>query len=179
MKTSTMAMSAALLLALPCCALGQPKPQTEPKVVCTAALPPPAELMGWTSPTPLASARRAADVPKSQLAPGRAVTALLHPVADVTFPVPPEKADGPPVFGGLYGVRIEQTGTYRLASSAAPWIDLYVGKTPVTSSAHSRGPDCTGVGKQVDFPLKPGDYLLQFSESLTPQAEIMLVRLGD
>jgi hypothetical protein len=29
----------------------------------------------------------------------------------------------------------------------------------------------------VEFPLQPGDYLLQFSGSLTPEPEIMVVKL--
>ena len=169
---------AALLLCLPGAALAQQKPQTEPKVVCTALAPPPPELKGWASPTPLPAARRAAELTQAALVPGKAITAQFHPVADVEYRVPPEKADGPAVFGGLYALKIDRAGTYRVASSAAPWMDVFVGKTPVTSTAHGHGPDCTGVGKEVDFPLQPGDYLLQFSESLTPAAEIMVARLG-
>jgi hypothetical protein len=176
MRIGGAATVAGLLLCLPGAAVAQ-KPQTEPKVVCTAVVAPPPELKGWVAPTPLPAARRAADLAKAAIVPGKAITAQFHPVAEVEYRVPPEQADGPAVFGGLYSLRIDKAGTYRVASSAAPWMDIFVGKTPVTSTAHGHGLDCTGVGKQVDFPLKPGDYLLQFSESLTPTAEIMVALL--
>ncbi len=57
-------------------------------------------------------------------------------------------------------------------------MDVFVAKDPVRSTAHGHGPDCTGIGKMVDFPLQPGDYLVQFSESLTPASEIMVVKLA-
>jgi hypothetical protein len=49
-------------------------------------------------------------------------------------------------------------GKAALAPGAAPWVDLFQGKTPVASVAHNHGPPCTGLGKMVDFPLQPGDY---------------------
>ncbi|MEI9890375.1 MAG: homogentisate 1,2-dioxygenase [Caulobacteraceae bacterium] len=139
---------------------------------------PPAELAGWEKPAPLPAARRPAELTAAELTPGKAVTAQLFPVADIEYRVPPQKADGPAVYGGLYELRIAEAGTYRVASSAGPWMDIFTGVTPVVSTAHGHGPPCTGVGKYVDFPLSPGDYLVQFSESLTPKTEIMVAKVG-
>ena len=170
---------AGLLLCLPGLALAQQKPQTEAKESCTATAAPPPELAGWNSPTPVTAARRAGDLSKAALVPGRATAADFHPVDQVEFRVAPAKADGPPVYGGLYSLKITQAGTYRLAANAGPWMDIFPGTstTPVTSIAHGHGPACTGVGKEVDFSLQPGDYLVQFSENLAPKAEIMLGKL--
>jgi hypothetical protein len=172
------AVSMALMLA-PGLALAQgKKPRTETPEVCAAPAAPPPLFAGWTQPTDLAAARHPADLAKARLIPGKAVTARLAPVDNVEYRVPPQKADGPQVYGGLYLIKVETPGTYRVqAGGAAPWMDLFQDKTIVKSTAYGHGPACTGMGKYVDFPLQPGDYLVQFSESLAPQAEIMVVKL--
>jgi hypothetical protein len=177
MRLGAAATVAGVLACLPMTALGAPKPDTIPKEACAAPAPPPAELAAWSSPSDLAAAASEAGLARAALIPGKAVTARFLPVAEVKYRVPPEKADGPAVFGGLYALRITQAGTYRVAAGAAPWMDLFQGKVPVTSVAHSHGPPCTGLGKMVDFPLQPGDYLVQFSESLQPQTEILVALL--
>jgi hypothetical protein len=168
---------AGMLVLLPLGALAAEKPNTVPKETCTARAPPPPEMAAWSSPSDLAAASSEAGLAKAALMPGKAINARLLPVSDVKYRVPPEKADGPQVFGGLYSLKITHAGTYRVAASAAPWMDLFQGKVPVTSVAHGHGPACTGLGKMVDFPLQPGDYLVQFSESLSPQTEIMVALL--
>lgn len=67
-----------------------------------------------------------------------------------------------------------------MASSAAPWMDVFgPGSTTPTKTVHfGRGPACTGLGKMVEFALQPGDYLLQFSESLTADPELLVVKTG-
>jgi hypothetical protein len=134
---------------------------------------------GWASPASLPPALTEADLARAALKPGQAVTARFVPVAQVKYRVPPERADGPATYGGLYRLSITEAGTYRVAASAAPWIDLFApGSTTPARTAHfGHGPACTGIGKMVEFPLQPGDYLLQFSESLTPDSEIMVVKL--
>jgi len=159
-------------------ALAADKPNTVPKAACTAKLPPPADMASWSAPDARAAATEEAGVARAALIPGKAVTARFAPVSEVHYRVPPEKADGPSTYGGLYSLKIVEPGVYRIASSAAPWMDVFVGKTPVTSIAHGHGPECTGIGKMVDFPLQPGDYLVQFSESLQPATEIMVVKLA-
>ena len=170
--------TAVLALAGAGAAFAADKPDTAPKETCTAKAAPPAEMAAWSAPSELPAAASEADLDRAQLTPGVAVTAAFDPVAQVKYRVPPEKADGPATFGGLYRLKITEAGTYRIASSAAPWMDVFITTTPVRSVAHGHGPACTGIGKEVDFPLQPGDYLLQFSESLAPKAEIMVVKLA-
>jgi hypothetical protein len=171
----------ALLILSPAATLAQDKkPNTVPPETCTAKAPPPAGMEAWSSPAPLAAAKGEADLGKAALKPGQAIKAGFSPVGQVKYRVPPEKADGPATFGGLYRLTIVEAGTYRVASSAAPWMDVFApaSSTPTTTVRFGHGPACTGLGKMVEFALQPGDYLLQFSESLTADPEIMVVKTG-
>lgn len=159
--------------------LAADKPNTVPKDSCTAKAPPPPEMADWARPANKPAALSEAELAKAPVAPGQAFKAGFSPVGQIKYRVPPEKADGPATYGGLYTLKIAEAGTYRIASSAAPWMDVFIGKNPVRSTAHGHGPECTGIGKMVDFPLQPGEYLLQFSESLTPDPEIMVVKLAN
>lgn len=174
-----LAIAMAVLLA-PAAAFAQDrKPNTAPPDTCTGRLPPPAGMEAWSSPAPLAAARSEADLAQAALKPGQAISARLAPVDQVKYRVPPEKADGPATFGGLYRLTVAEPGTYRIASSAAPWMDVFAagGATPAKTVHFGHGPACTGLGKMVEFALQPGDYLLQFSESLTPDPELLVVKL--
>ncbi|HEY4028736.1 MAG TPA: homogentisate 1,2-dioxygenase [Caulobacteraceae bacterium] len=171
----------ALLLLAPAPVLAQGKrPNTVPPETCTAKASPPSGMEAWSAPAPLAAALAEADLPKAALKPGQAVTVHFAPVGQVKYRVPPEKADGPATYGGLYRLTITEAGTYRVASSAAPWMDVFApgNSTPIKTVRFGHGPACTGIGKMVEFALQPGDYLLQFSESLTADPELMVVKTG-
>jgi hypothetical protein len=172
-------LAAAFAAASPALAQGK-KPNTVPPDTCTAKAPPPAEMAGWTSPAVLPAARSEADIGIATLTPGKAITAGFAPVAQVRYRVPPAKADGPATFGGLYALKVTEAGNYRVASSAAPWMDVFPagGSTPIRTVRFGHGPACTGIGKMVEFALQPGDYLLQFSESLTADPELMAAKLN-
>jgi hypothetical protein len=169
----------ALAAASPALAQGK-KPNTVPPDTCTARAAPPAEMVGWTAPVALPAAKSEADIAKATVTPGKAITAGFAPVAQVKYRVSPEKADGPATFGGLYALKITEAGNYRVASSAAPWMDVFTagGSTPTKTLRFGHGPACTGIGKMVEFALTPGDYLLQFSEGLTADPELMVVKLN-
>jgi hypothetical protein len=181
MRLNIAAAAAVTLALVPILAPAQGrKPRTEAMEACASPAPLPPEFAGWSQPADLAAARRPADLPKAQIVPGKAVNAQLAPVESVEYRVPPQKADGPQVYGGLYLLKIAQAGTYRVQSGVSPpWMDLFQDKTMVLSTSYGHGPACTGLGKYVDFPLQPGDYLVQFSESLKPQTEIMVVKLAN
>ena len=172
----------ALSLLTPASALAQDRPpNTVPPETCTAKAPPPAGMEAWSSPAPLAAARSEADLGKAALKPGQAINVGFSPVAQVKYRVAPEKADGPATFGGLYRLTIAEPGVYRVASSAAPWMDVFAlgSTTPTKTVRFGHGPACTGLGKMVEFALQPGQYLLQFSESLTPDPELLVVKLPE
>jgi hypothetical protein len=173
-------IAASLALALAAAPALAQKPNTVPPETCTARAAPPAGMEAWSSPAPLPAALSEADLGKAAIRPGQAVAARFAPVGQVKYRVPPEKADGPATYGGLYRLTIAEAGTYRVASSAAPWMDLFApgSAAPTRTARFGRGPACSGVGKMVEFPLQPGDYLLQFSESLVADPEIMVVKVG-
>ena len=148
----------ALLILAPASVLAQDKrPNTVPPETCTAKAPPPAGMEAWSQPAPLAAALGEAGLDKAALKPGQAVAARFVPVSQVKYRVPPEKADGPATYGGLYRLTITEPGTYRVASSAAPWMDVFApGSSTPTRTAHfGHGPACTGIGKMVEFPCSP------------------------
>jgi hypothetical protein len=183
MKTripAAVALLSATLIAAPVFAQGK-KPNTVPPENCSGKLPPPAGMEAWSAPKPLPAAHSEADLGKAAILPGQAVTAGFAPVAQVKYRVPPEKADGPATFGGLYRLTVAEPGTYRVASSAAPWMDVFApgSSTPTKTARFGHGPACTGLGKMVEFSLQPGQYLLQFSESLTPDPELLVVKLAE
>jgi hypothetical protein len=173
----TYAVAASLSAALAAAPALAQRPNTVPPDTCAAKAPPPADMAAWSSPTPLPAARSEANLPV--LPVGKAVQASFAPVAEVKYRVPPEKADGPATFGGLYGLTISEPGVYRVAASAAPWMDVFAGTTPVKTARFGHGPECTGIGKMVEFPLQPGTYLVQFSASLQPTTEILVIKTAD
>ena len=137
---------------------------------------PPTELLGWAQRRDLASAATSADLAKTMLAPGQAVTASLHPTRQVAYVAQPEKPGGSVAYGGMFKVRIAAPGTYRFVLGSGAWIDVLKDGAPVTSSAHAPAPGCTTARKTVEFPLQPGDYVLQVSANAEPTLALMIVQ---
>ncbi len=164
------------LLALP---LGAARAQDmAASPACTGAAPAlPAELAGWATRAPLRAAATPARAAAATLTVGKGIDATLLPTSALTYAIRPEKPGGSVSFGGLFGFTIGQAGTYRIALGSGAWIDVLRGKTPVTSSAHGHGPDCSTVRKMVDFPLVPGRYTLQVAANGAADLPILLTRL--
>lgn len=162
-----------ILLCLGTAAAAQEPAQQQP--ACTAVAPLPAELAAWTSPAALAaSADRNG---RAALAIGQAARLTLLPTPQVRYRPSPEKPGGSVSYGGIVAFRVDRAGTYRVALSSGAWIDVVRGGASVTSVAHGRGPDCTGVRKMVDFPLSPGRYQLQIAANGEPAITAMIVGL--
>lgn len=137
----------------------------------------PAELEGWSTASPLEAATGPAKLAKARLTVGSAVTAELARTSGVTYEVRPEKPGGSVSYGGLFGFEVKQEGTYRIALGSGAWIDVLKGKKAIASSAHGHGPDCSGIRKMVDFPLKSGRYTLQIAANGQPQLPLLITRL--
>lgn len=142
---------------------------SQPAPVCAGIVAPPAELAGWSHPSPLAAGMA--------LVPGSARIVPLAPVGTIHFPVPLGRTPEPADKGGLLTIAVTQPGTYRIALGSAAWIDVVRGTTSVPSMAHAHGPDCTGIRKMVNFPLVPGTYGLQISSAAVDALPVMIVRL--
>lgn len=136
----------------------------------------PAQVAGWTSKSDLTSAAKANDLSKAALTIGRAAALSLHPTRQVTYLTQPEKPGGSVAFGGMVEINIQVAGTYQVGIASGAWLDVLKDKTPVISTAHGHGPDCTSIRKVVDFPLTPGRYVIQISANADPKIAIMVWR---
>jgi hypothetical protein len=163
---------AAAIAGLTLSGAAQARDERPPCAQLDVSLPP--DLAAWSQRADLVAAAGLADLPKASLTPGRAVNAALHPTAAVAYVAAPGKpaAGGQ---GGLFGLRIDRAGTYRVVLGAGGWIDMLKNGVAVASSAHSPGPACSSARKMVDFPLERGDYVLQVSASPEPTVAILVI----
>lgn len=173
MKPITSLASLALfILAAPATA------QMDRQPACPAeAEPIPAALAAWKSQAKATAAADARGLAAAALAPGTAVDAALSRTGSVQYVVRPEKPGGSVSYGGMFAVKVVEAGTYRVALGSAAWIDVLHGKSAVESTAHGRGPACSGIRKMVDFPLQKGDYVLQIAANGTPSVPVLFTKL--
>lgn len=142
---------------------------------CTAPVAPQGELAAWTTPLAATASGDAGQLASSALSVGQAFNLALLPTPDVRFPVRPDNPGGSVSYGGLAGLRIDEAGTYRVALGSGAWVDVVSRGKALTSVGHGHGPECTGIRKMVDFPLKPGDYVLQIAANGKPEITVMVV----
>lgn len=166
---------AAAATALP--ALAQMEPATPTKACAPGPVALPEALAGWAKRSPLPAAKTLSGSARARLVPGEAVDAALIATPMVDYATRPEKPGGSVSYGGLFSFTIKEDGMYRVALGSGAWIDIIADGKPVTSSAHGHGPDCSGIRKMVDFPLAPGDYVLQIAANGSPALPLMLARL--
>lgn len=131
----------------------------------------------WQGARPVEAARNFGAHPHPDLALGEPADVALVPAEAMTLAAPLGKPVAPGDRGGLLGFHIPLTGTYRVALGGKAWIDVVQQGRPLPSAAHAHGEPCSGVVKQVDFTLVPGDYVLQLSDAATPHVSVLLSRL--
>lgn len=136
---------------------------------CTTPVPVPAEWAGWESPSPVSE--------NGVISVGTAWNFTLAPVAQV----PLTGFDGKELPEGSMGAALTftapQDGTYLITVADPMWIDVIGPDGVVESSAHGHGPDCSGIGKIVHFPLKAGAYRLELSAGQTGASRLMIKAL--
>lgn len=150
--------------------------QSEP-TCSSASASLPAELAAWTNCSAVKAGSDPAALDMARIDPGHAIDAGLAPTPEVHYAVRPEKPGGSVSFGGLYALKVEQPGTYRIALGSAAWIDLMRDGKAISSSAHGHGPDCSGIRKMVDFALAPGTYVLQISANASSTMPLLVARV--
>src|ERR1700743_2685124 len=173
MKFGILALAAAAALA--CASAQAQEMQARPK--CDAIVAPPATLSGWTAKKDVTAADKAAGLMQASLTVDHGANVTLHPTGEVAYVTQPEKPGGKVAHGGLLAVSIAQAGTYQVNLSSGAWIDLLKDGAAVMSAAHAPGPACTGIGKTVQFPLQPGNYVLQISANADPAIQVMVSRV--
>ncbi len=144
---------------------------------CRPAEPMPPELGAWPDRAPLAAAADRAMLGGAVLPVGRAVDASLHRTPDVNFVSLPEQPGGSVSFGGMFTVEVVEAGSYRVAIGSAAWIDVLVDGAAVLSTAHGRGPGCSGIRKMVTFPLPAGRHVLQLSANAERTLPLLVARV--
>jgi len=131
----------------------------------------------WQGARPIDAARNFGAHPRPDLALSEPADVALVPAETMILAAPPGKPVAPGERGGLLGFHIALTGTYRVALGSKAWIDVVRQGRSLPSAAHAHGAPCSGVVKQVDFALVPGDYVLQIREAATPRVSVLLSRL--
>ena len=178
LKSSAVFVALALILPVPVLtgpvniALAQEEMRAQPK--CDAMVAPPPALSGWSSKADVASATKADGVSAAALTVNHGANVTLHPTREISFITQPDKPGGSVAHGGMAGVSIAATGTYQVNLNSGAWIDLFKDGKLVESSAHAPGPACTGIRKTVQFPLTPGQYVLQISANADPEIAVMV-----
>lgn len=107
--------------------------------------------------------------------PAEAMTVTLLPMADVTFPVPPEgrKGEDATLHGAVIQFEsIAAPGLYQIALSHKGWIDAVQDGVTVKSTAHTGKSDCEGLRKAIRFELKSGPLTVQLSSVHAPQIRL-------
>lgn len=133
---------------------------------CEAPVPVPADWAGWESPV---------EAPENgAISAGKAWNFTLAPVAEVTL----TGFDGKELPEGSMGAVLTfiapQDGTYLITVGDPMWIDVIGPDGVVESSAHGHGPDCSGIGKIVHFPLKAGTYRVELSAAQVGASRLMI-----
>lgn len=144
---------------------------------CVAPVAPTGELAPWAVPGALTAAASEGATARAVLPVGKAVRLALLPTPQVRYALRPEKPGGSVSHGGLVRIAVREAGTYRVALGSAAWIDLVRGGKAVASTAHGHGPECSGIRKMVDFPLKPGRYTLQIAANGEPSTTVLVARV--
>lgn len=144
---------------------------------CSSPVAATGELTPWNTPRQQQASVRPSQISGSAIAVGEAVRLSLLPTPQVRYPVRPEKPGGSVSFGGLLRLDVIEAGTYRVALASAAWIDLVRDGKALSSGAHGRGPECTGIRKMVDFQLTPGRYTLQIAANGEAETRVLVARL--
>jgi hypothetical protein len=143
------------------------------------AEPIPPTLAGWTAPAQsVIAAAGATGVSKAMVTTGKRADVTLTPTASVIFAVAPEHPGATGTFGGLLALKVTAPGTYRVALSNGAWLDTVAAGKAVGSIAHGHGPKCSGMRKMVDFPLRPGDHLLQISGNQGAAISVLVAKIS-
>jgi hypothetical protein len=144
---------------------------------CAAPVAPTGVLAPWTSPVAATAAESSSAARTAPLAVGEAARVTLLPTSQVSFAAPPERPGDAASFGGVFTLAVAEPGTYRVALGAGAWIDLVRGGEVIASTAHSHGPECSGIRKMVDFPLEAGTHIVQIAASPVAETTVLVARL--
>jgi hypothetical protein len=123
------------------------------------------------------AARTLGGEPNPALTLGEPAHVALFAARKLILVAPPGKPMGADDKGGLIRLHVAMSGTYRLALGGKAWIDVVQKGKTVESVAHGHGAPCSGIAKQVDFTLAPGDYTIQLTGAQADALDMLVTRL--
>jgi hypothetical protein len=103
---------------------------------------------------------------------GGAFDVVLLPKDKFNFEVTPSRKLATGSFGGVLPILVSKAGLLDVAMSNRAYVDLILNRKAVRSYRQRHG--CGGVAKIVSFPVKPGQYRLQFIDSPDPAMRVSL-----
>ncbi len=104
-------------------------------------------------------------------------TLQLKPVAELAFPLPPERTPKPGTFGGFITAPGISDGVYQVTLSDDAWIDVFQdGRTSLKSLGGSGKKGCPSVRKSIRFELSAGPVTIQISGTTAERISIGLFR---
>lgn len=134
----------------------------------------PVALAGWSSRMALATA---AEGEGPAIVIGKGYDLKLMRDAKLRMPNLPGPVKDRVGFGGIVNLAVATPGVYRVALGAGGWVDLVRDGKALISIAHGHGPACSGIGKMVDFRLKPGVYRLTIDGNETDHLSVLVAAL--
>ncbi len=144
-------------------------------LLVVGASPLPAHALCLTAMLTRASATAAATgtgSAASTIAIGHPTRLALQPIAAMHWPDQPTKKNGP--YAGLAAIDVPNAGTFTISLGARVWIDVLEGSTAIASTSHRHGAACSGIAKQVVFPMVAGRHVIEVSGSAAPRVAILV-----
>jgi len=116
-------------------------------------------------------------VQSNQALPKEGVFALdLKPVADVIYPVTPERgSDGS--WGGVITIESVPTGRYQIALSDDAWVEAIQHDKRLATRASTRSRECQGIRRSVEVDVEGDPLTLQLGGAGVRRLRIAVVRV--
>jgi hypothetical protein len=117
------------------------------------------------------------NVKSGQSVPKEGAFALnLKPVADVIYPVPPERgSDGGR--GAVVTIETIPAGRYQIALSAEAWVDAIQENQHLVTSMQTKDKRCPGVQRSVEVEVASTPLILQLGGAAVDRINIAVLRI--
>lgn len=137
----------------------------------------PVELNAWKSLSYVNAAKNAEELSNAMLTVNKASFVGLYNTPKVTYVIRPINEGGTVSYGGMFQIKINEEGIYRIALGNASWIDLTKDGKAANSVAHKGGPENSGIRKMVDYSLEAGIYVLQLSSGADSTTALLIAQI--
>jgi hypothetical protein len=127
---------------------------------------------GFDGARAIVAARTLGGEPYPTVTLGEPAHVALLAARTLILVAPPGRPVGEADKGGLVRLHIGLSGTYRIALGGKAWVDVVQAGKTIASVAHAHGAPCSGITKQVDFALAPGDYTIQLTEAAADTIDV-------